>query len=130
MTHRTAKSPDPYRTIYHRDFSCTIWDVHAQAWHRFRYLPEDHVLASLSAEERARVALHIAGGPNVRKDAHASVRLTDLTKRRCECVTGKGPAQCTRSAVIYARPIKLALCTQHAHSRGFFAWPDHLQGGI
>ncbi len=52
---------DPFRTVYHRDHSVTIWDVYSQQWmHTNR--PSDAVLATLTTTERARVLRHCQQG--------------------------------------------------------------------
>ena len=54
-------------TRYHRDRSVTLWDVFRQAWARTS-APSDRVLASLSAEERAKVIRHLYSATEKRKE--------------------------------------------------------------
>ena len=51
------KTSNPYRTIYHRDGSVTIWNCLAGNWHRTSN-PGDALLATLSEPERSRVMRH------------------------------------------------------------------------
>lgn len=48
---------DPYRTIYHRDGTVTLWDCHRQQRRRTGN-PSAEVLATLDHDERARVMRH------------------------------------------------------------------------
>ena len=48
---------DPYRTVYHRDHTVTVWDCHRQRWTRTDR-PADHILASCSTAEAARIRRH------------------------------------------------------------------------
>ena len=49
------------KTKFHRHGTVTIWDVYTQSWRRTRDV-SDRVLASLSADEKERVQLHILKG--------------------------------------------------------------------
>jgi hypothetical protein len=53
----TTTNNDPFRTVYHRDHSVTIWGVYSQQWIRTSR-PSNAVLATLSTAERARVLRH------------------------------------------------------------------------
>ena len=48
------------KTIYHRDHTVTVWDICSQSWGRLARVP-DHILATLSDAERARIARHTGG---------------------------------------------------------------------
>ncbi len=48
------------RTIYHRDHTVTVWDIHSQTFVRLARVP-DRILATLSDAERARIARHTGG---------------------------------------------------------------------
>jgi hypothetical protein len=50
-----------YDTKYHRDGTVTVWDVYQQSWLRCQMdAVPDEVLASLSVEERDRMAARVA----------------------------------------------------------------------
>ena len=51
------RTSNPYRTIYHRDGSVTIWNCLAGNWQRTSN-PSDDLLATLSEPERSRVMRH------------------------------------------------------------------------
>lgn len=48
------------RNVYHRDHTVTVWDIFSQSRVRLSRVP-DHILATLSDAERARVARHTGG---------------------------------------------------------------------
>jgi hypothetical protein len=48
------------KTIYHRDRTVTVWNIYAQCWARMARVP-DHILATLTERERARIARHTGG---------------------------------------------------------------------
>lgn len=45
------------RTVYHRDHTVTVWDIFAQSRVRLARVP-DHILATLSDDDRKRIARH------------------------------------------------------------------------
>ena len=46
-----------YKTKFNRDNSVTLWNVYTQTWQRIRASRvSDEVLASLSSQERTRIA--------------------------------------------------------------------------
>jgi len=46
------------KITYHKNRSVTLWDVYRQQWVR-THSPSDRVLASLAADDRARILRHI-----------------------------------------------------------------------
>jgi len=48
------------RTIYHRDHTVTVWDIYSQTFARLARVP-DHILATLTERERARITRHTGG---------------------------------------------------------------------
>lgn len=51
------KNSNPYRTIFHRDGSITVWNCLTGNWQRTSNLGDD-LLATLSEPERSRVLRH------------------------------------------------------------------------
>jgi len=48
------------RTVYHRDHTVTVWDIFTQSRVRLPRVP-DHILATLSDDDRKRIARHTVG---------------------------------------------------------------------
>jgi len=53
----STTTSNPYRTIFHRDGSVTVWNCLTGNWHRTSN-PSDSLLATLSEPERSRVMRH------------------------------------------------------------------------
>lgn len=51
------KNSNPYRTIFHRDGSITVWNCLTGNFHRTS-TPNNELLATLSESERSRVIRH------------------------------------------------------------------------